>query len=80
VVAGGSCSNVYSDLQDGAGDPADNNISSDPVFVGGAPYDLHLQGTSPCIDVGTASGAPIVDLDGDTRPNGDGYDIGAYEF
>ncbi|MCK9462990.1 MAG: right-handed parallel beta-helix repeat-containing protein, partial [Proteobacteria bacterium] len=80
VVAGGSCSNVYSDLQDGAGNPDYNNISEDPVFVGGSPYDLHLQGTSPCIDEGTAAGAPAVDLDGDPRPTGDGYDMGAYEF
>jgi hypothetical protein len=71
---------VYSDLQDGAGNPDYNNISEDPVFVGGSPYDLHLQGTSPCIDEGTAAGAPSVDLDGDPRPSGDGYDMGAYEF
>jgi len=42
------------------------NISDDPDVVS-YPTDLHLNGGSPCIDAGTASGAPLVDSDGDVR-------------
>jgi len=59
---------------------ADNNISSDPKFVA-YPTDLHLTtADSPCVDHGTAAGAPAHDGDGNARPAGDGFDIGAYEF
>ncbi|MBC8264078.1 MAG: CSLREA domain-containing protein [Anaerolineales bacterium] len=42
--------------------------------------DYHLTAYSPAIDAGTAEGAPIVDLDGVSRPQGEAYDIGAYEY
>jgi hypothetical protein len=41
--------------------------------------DFHLLDTSPAKDAGTASDAPAVDLDGNPRPVGAGYDMGAYE-
>ena len=59
---------------------AGSNINQDPLFVGSGDY--HLQTTpiaSPCIDTGTNSGAPNDDLEGKTRPQGLGYDMGAYE-
>jgi len=34
---------------------------------------------SPCIDAGTATGAPSIDQRGSARPSGAGYDIGAFE-
>jgi hypothetical protein len=43
-------------------------------------YDLHLQPASPAVDMGTSSGAPGVDFDGNPRPSGSGIDIGAYEY
>ena len=55
------------------------NISAAPKFVS-YPNDLHLTSTSPCIDQGTAEGAPPDDADGLPRPQGAGFDIGAYEF
>ena len=58
---------------------AEKNISSDPRFVD-YPTDLHLTAASPCIDRGTATGAPATDGDGQPRPFGSGFDIGAYEF
>ncbi len=58
---------------------AEKNISSDPKFVT-YPIDLHLTAASPCIDRGTATGAPATDGDGQPRPSGNGFDIGAYEF
>ncbi len=42
--------------------------------------DYHLQSGSPAIDAGTSTGAPATDFDGVARPQGAGYDIGAYEF
>jgi|GEM_PF-6371749 len=55
------------------------NISADPKFVS-YPGDLHLTAGSPCIDQGSATGAPPDDADGVVRPQGASLDIGAYEF
>lgn len=50
---------------------------ADPLFVGGGDY--HLQASSPCID-GADPGATLGhDIDGEVRPQGAGYDIGADE-
>lgn len=51
-----------------------------PGFINLASGDYHLSSTSPCIDTGTSNGAPADDYEGETRPRGNGYDIGAYEF
>lgn len=40
----------------------------------------HLTGLSPCIDTGRSVGAPSDDMNGDSRPQGTGVDIGADEF
>jgi hypothetical protein len=58
---------------------ATRNISADPQFVA-LPSDLHLSSGSPCIDRGTAEGAPATDGDGNPRPFGPGFDIGSYEW
>ncbi|MHC4310681.1 MAG: PKD domain-containing protein, partial [Planctomycetota bacterium] len=60
-------------------------IHSDPRFVDvsdSSPlnWDLHLRPSSPCIDTGTSNGAPDHDIDGDSRPQGAGYDMGADEY
>jgi len=39
----------------------------------------HLGSGSPCIDMGTATEAPLLDFDGDTRPMGMAVDVGADE-
>ncbi len=52
------------------------NLNANPLFVN-APADLHLQSGSPCLNAGTASGAPTTDITGHTRPNPPS--IGAYE-
>ena len=52
----------------------------DPEFVASTTGDYHLSSTSPCIDIGTSNGAPVTDFDGVTRPQGYGYDVGAYEY
>ena len=60
--------------------PGANDLSADPRFVDPVEHDFHLQPDSPAIDAGTASGAPDVDLAGTARPQGDGFDLGAYEI
>ncbi len=49
------------------------------LFVNAAANDYHLSSTSPAIDRGTSQNAPTTDLDGNARPAGAGWDIGAYE-
>jgi predicted outer membrane repeat protein len=66
----------YSDIEEGW--TGTGNIDTDPLFVGNGDY--HLTADSPCIDTGTSEGAPSDDIDGDTRPQGQGYDMGADEF
>lgn len=57
-----------------------HSLYADPLFVNAADRDYHLTAYSPAIDAGTAEGAPVVDLDGVSRPQGEGYDIGSYEY
>lgn len=58
------------------------NISAQPLFVHpawGTTGDYHMLAGSPGIGVGTPVGAPSFDLDYNPRPQGAGYDMGAYE-
>ncbi len=55
-------------------------IEGDPQFVNPASGDFHLRNTSPAIDKGSPDGAPNVDFEGNPRPQGAGYDIGAFEY
>ena len=54
------------------------------LFVNGAGNDYHLKAASAAIDRGrgslAAARAPDVDLEGKNRPQGSGYDEGAFEF
>jgi len=69
---------TYSDIQGGY--TGTGNINADPMFVEPANGDFHLKQGSPCIDTGTSSGAPSTDFEGDPRPQGAGYDMGADEY
>jgi hypothetical protein len=54
-------------------------IVDDPLFIDRQNGNYHLVQNSPCIDAGTF--VPLVDdFEGNLRPKGIGYDIGAYEF
>jgi len=55
-----------------------HDISDDPRFVN-SDSNYHVQPNSIVIDKGTSGGAPLVDFDGDRRPQGKGVDIGADE-
>jgi hypothetical protein len=59
----------------------DHNLTTDnPLFVNPAGANFHLQSGSPAINSGTSLNAPTTDFDGNSRPQGAGYDIGAYEY
>ena len=55
----------------------DGNMDADPLFVGVDDY--HLAADSPCINAGTDAGV-YTDRDGDERPQGAGFEMGADEF
>jgi hypothetical protein len=48
------------------------DISLDPLFTGGNPYDYHLTENSPCIDAGSPSSEP--------DPDGSRADMGVYYY
>src|SRR2546425_6739622 len=51
-----------------------------PLFVNFASRDFHLQSASSLINRGATLSAVTNDYDGASRPQGSGYDIGAFEF
>ena len=57
-------------------DPA--AIAKDPLFRDAAKFNFRLQPGSPAIDAGLDTGINV-DFDGVRRPQGDGFDLGAYE-
>jgi hypothetical protein len=82
-VSGWSVSNnlLIGDL--GAQDQSRLNVGDDllgdPEFVDAGNFDFHLLSSSPAIDNGMAVFV-TTDFDGNTRPSGEGWDIGAFEF
>jgi hypothetical protein len=68
------------DYAGGASPGAQDITDQNPLFVNAAGNDFHLTSASPAIDKGTAAGAPSVDFENNTRPQGLGVDIGADEF
>jgi len=64
------------------GNIGSNNIYGEPMFnsvAWGTEGDYHLKSGSPGIDAGNSDFAPEKDLEGKSRPLGNGVDIGAYE-
>jgi len=68
---------------------ADPEVRADHNLIIGNPADwfedykhhnVHLKSDSPAVDAGTAKMAPKKDADGKPRPQGKGYDAGAYEY
>ncbi len=57
-----------------------NYVIGDPKFVDATSNDFHLLSTSPATDKGSPTAAPSFDFDGNSRPRGNGYDIGAFEY
>ena len=55
------------------------SATGDPLFVAAASDDFHLTAGSPAVDKGKATSA-TTDIDGNPRPQGSAFDIGAYEY
>jgi parallel beta-helix repeat protein/predicted outer membrane repeat protein len=54
------------------------SIEADPLYAGNGDY--HLTVDSPCIDAGSSEGAPVDDIDGETRSDGGDIDMGVDEY
>jgi hypothetical protein len=50
------------------------------LFADPGSFDLRLLETSAAVDNGTTADAPAEDFEGNPRPSGSGYDIGAFEY
>jgi hypothetical protein len=55
------------------------NVYGDPAFADPSAWDYHIGADSKAIDAGVDAEIKT-DIDGDSRPAGAGYDIGADEF
>jgi len=64
----------------GGGGIGSNIENTDPIFVNPSALDFRLQASSPAINAGIALSIVLNDFFGTPRPQGAGYDIGAYEF
>jgi parallel beta-helix repeat protein len=60
--------------------PASTTIRLDPLFVDVSSKNFRLQAASQAIDSGTDMGEGQLDLAGNHRPVGSGWDMGAFEF
>jgi len=78
-----SLSNGAASIRDtGTNTVLSNNLITDPNFVNAAARDFRLQSGSAAIDKGAnlSSIGVTFDLLGNIRPQGSGFDIGAYEY
>ncbi len=64
----------------GSGNVQSNNLTTNPNFVNASNGDFHITSNSPARDAGTALSQVPCDHDGNARPAGSAYDIGAYEY
>jgi hypothetical protein len=81
------CNNIaYGNRQQNLADYGSGNtfshnlVNSNPKFVNTAAGDFRLRSDSPAIDQGMALSEAPKDYAGVLRPQGAGYDIGAYEY
>jgi hypothetical protein len=54
-------------------------VTGDPLLASPTTFDFHLKSGSAAIDHGVVTEATF-DFDGNARPQGAAFDIGAYEF
>ncbi len=75
--------NLATAFRNGAGVLEENNLRIDDpaaLFVDPGQCDVHLLPGAAAIDAGSGVGAPKLDRDHIARPQGNGIDIGAYEW
>ncbi|MBN1944226.1 MAG: lamin tail domain-containing protein, partial [Bradymonadales bacterium] len=70
----GNATNYVGNAQAGSGD-----ISQDPLFVNPAAKDYRVHGWSPAVDTGI-EWTLTTDFDGNARPSGVTFDLGAFEI
>lgn len=73
-------SNETNILDETSNSTVSNNLTTDPSFTNASAQDFTLQEGSPAIDAGTTIAAVTLDITGTPRPQGNSYDIGAYEY
>lgn len=59
---------------------ASSDVSADPLFEAASEGNYKLTLVSPCIDTATGTNTVAVDNQGESRPQGAGYDIGMDEY
>lgn len=77
--------NISPNIKKGAGVTTDHNLivpfsKYKDYFVDFENLDLQLKQESPAVDNGSEEIAPAIDILGNPRPQGEGFDIGAYEL
>jgi hypothetical protein len=77
IVFGNTGGDTVTD--NGTGTVSDHNLFTNPSFVNASLFDFHLQPGSVAIDAGATIALVTHDFDGNTRPQGPAYDIGAFE-
>lgn len=55
-------------------------VEGNPLLLGPSAGNFHLNSNSPAIDTGSSVNAPVIDIEFTSRPQLQGYDIGAYEY
>lgn len=65
-------------VNEASADPTD--LSGDPLFQDAGEGDYSLKAGSPCIDAGNGTYVAALDADGESRPQGAGYDVGMDEY
>jgi hypothetical protein len=93
IISGAGSSYWWSDGASGRGDynlifdaspppvaGAHDLVGVAPLFVDGGAEDYHLQQGSPAIDAGQAWSSVRSDYDGNERPQGHAWDVGAFEY
>ncbi|HRI67673.1 MAG TPA: choice-of-anchor Q domain-containing protein, partial [Polyangium sp.] len=61
-------------------DDANMTITDPAALFVSPPFDVHLLPNAAAIDAGNATMAPAIDADRIPRPQGNGIDVGAYEW